>query len=168
MSYVAANNAISTLSASLGGTAGDTTLTIQAGDVSKFPVINQGGTGSDFTILTLVDSAKNMEIVRCNRHDSGSTRFTIVRGQESTSIRSWAIGDSVSVRLTAGVVTQTYTHPSQSTGAHAASAISVTPTGNIASTDVQAALAELDSEKSQVGHTHAASAIPFTPTGNIG
>ncbi len=37
---------------------------------------------------------------------------------------------------------------------HPASAVTVTPTGAIAATDVQAALAELDSEKSAVGHTH--------------
>ena len=41
----------------------------------------------------------------------------------------------------------------------AASAVAVTPTGNIASTDVQAALAELDSEKAATSHTHPASAI---------
>lgn len=38
-------------------------------------------------------------------------------------------------------------HIADGTDAHDASAISVTPTGNIAATDVQAALAELDSEK---------------------
>jgi hypothetical protein len=38
-------------------------------------------------------------------------------------------------------------HLADSSGAHAAAAISVTPTGGLAATDVQAALAELDSEK---------------------
>ena len=41
----------------------------------------------------------------------------------------------------------------------AASGIAVTPTGGIASTTVQAALAELDSEKAATSHTHPASAI---------
>jgi hypothetical protein len=50
---------------------------------------------------------------------------------------------------------------------HAASAITNTPAGNIAATDVQAALNELDSEKASTSHTHAASAITNTPAGNI-
>lgn len=167
MTYLATNNGKSTLAVGLGGTVGDTTLQIQVGDVSKFPVVNNGGTGSDFTMLTLRDAAHNMEIVKVTRHDSGSSSFTVQRAQEGTSVRSWQIGDSVSCRLTAGIVQTTYTHPSQSVAAHAASAISFTPTGNIASTDVQAALAELDSEKVSAGHTHSATAITFTPTGNI-
>lgn len=39
------------------------------------------------------------------------------------------------------------THPAASSGAHAASAISNTPAGNIAATTVQAAINELDSDK---------------------
>lgn len=167
MTYHATNNGKSTLAVGLGGTVGDTTLQIQVGDVSKFPVINNGGTGSDFTMLTLRDAAHNMEIVKVTRHDSGSSSFTVDRAQEGTSARSWQIGDSVSCRLTAGIVQLTYTHPGQSVGAHAASAISFTPTGNIASTDVQAAIAELDTEKAASGHTHSATAITFTPIGNI-
>lgn len=147
MSYLASNNAVSTLAVSLGGTGGDTTLQIQAADVSKFPVINQGGVGSDYTMLTLVNAAGDMEIVKATRHDTAAASFTVVRGQEGTTIRAWLIGDSVSCRLTAGVVTQTYTHPDQTTGAHAASAIAVTPVGTLVATQAQAALAELDSKK---------------------
>lgn len=78
----------------------------------------------------------------------------------------------------------TYTvaaHMADALDAHAASAITNTPAGNIAATTVQAALNELDSEKqtaAQVSsavaaHTgdaadaHAASAITNTPAGNI-
>jgi NADH dehydrogenase FAD-containing subunit len=42
-------------------------------------------------------------------------------------------------------------HISDPAGAHAASAISVTPTGGIMSTDAQSALAELDAEIQAVG-----------------
>lgn len=167
MGYKASNFASSVLAVSLGGTVGDTTLQISAGDIAKFPVINDGGVGSDFTMLVLTDSAKNLEVVKVTRHDTGSISFTIERAQEDTTARIWQPGDSVSLRLTAGVVTQTYTHPSQATGAHAATAVSVAPAGNIASTNVQAALEELDSEKSPTGHTHAASAITVTPAGSI-
>lgn len=40
-----------------------------------------------------------------------------------------------------------------------AAQVAVTPAGNISSTDVQAALSELDSEKAAVSHSHLASAI---------
>lgn len=52
-------------------------------------------------------------------------------------------------------------------GSLTASGISVTPVGNISSTDVQAALAELDTEKALASHTHAGSAIGNTAAGNI-
>jgi hypothetical protein len=53
------------------------------------------------------------------------------------------------------------------TDAHPASAITNTPAGNISATDVQAALNELDTEKSAVGHGHAATEITNTPAGSI-
>jgi hypothetical protein len=46
-----------------------------------------------------------------------------------------------------------------------ASEVDFTPVGNIAATDVQTALAELDTEKSATGHVHGASAITFVPVG---
>jgi hypothetical protein len=68
-------------------------------------------------------------------------------------------------------------HLADATDAHAASAITNTPAGNIAATTVQAAINELDSEKEVAGaaaahiadatDAHAASAISFTPTGTI-
>jgi hypothetical protein len=45
-------------------------------------------------------------------------------------------------------------HLADTTDAHDASAISVTPVGGVAATDVQAAIQELDSEKSSTSHTH--------------
>lgn len=58
------------------------------------------------------------------------------------------------VESAAGAQAKVDAHATDPTAAHAAAAISVTPTGGIASADVQAALAELDSEKAAVGHTH--------------
>lgn len=168
MTYKAANFASTVLAVGLGGTVGDTTLQIQATDIPKFPVINDGGGApAEFTMAVLTDSARRREIVRMTRHDTGAASFTIVRGQEGTVPLVWQPGDSVSIRLTAGVVNQTYTHPSQSTGAHAATAIAVTPAGGIASTNVQAALQELDGEKSAVGHGHNAAEISFAPAGGL-
>jgi len=56
-----------------------------------------------------------------------------------------------------------------------ASQIPSVATGDVSATNVQAAIAELASEKSPVGHTHlaadvtnlSAAAVPFTPVGNI-
>ncbi len=106
MGYIAANNAASTLVASV--TSSATTLSIQTADIAKFPVINQGGSGSDYTYLAIQDSANNIEIVKVTRHDSGSTSFTIVRGQDGTAAIAWSSGDSVAVRLNAGVVTDAF------------------------------------------------------------
>lgn len=106
MGYIAANNAASTLVASV--TSSATTLSIQTADIAKFPVINQGGSGSDYTYLAIQDSANNIEIVKVTRHDSGSSSFTIVRGQDGTAAIAWSSGDSVAVRLNAGVVTDAF------------------------------------------------------------
>ena len=51
--------------------------------------------------------------------------------------------------------------------AHAATAITVTPAGDLTATTVQAALAELDAAKADTGHAHAAAAITVTPVGNL-
>ena len=66
-------------------------------------------------------------------------------------------------------------HVSDSSAAHAASAISFSATGTIAGTDAQTAIAEVatDAAAALTAHTgdatdaHAASAIGFTPTGTI-
>lgn len=68
-------------------------------------------------------------------------------------------------------------HTGQTTGAHAATAIAVTPTGGIAAVTVQAALAELDTEKATTtaltAHTgasagaHAATAITYAGSTNL-
>lgn len=75
-------------------------------------------------------------------------------------------------------------HLNDTSDAHDASAISFSATGNVAATDVQAAIAELDTEKATTGSVttvandlaahladttdaHDASAISFSPTGTI-
>jgi hypothetical protein len=69
--------------------------------------------------------------------------------------------NAAAARTTLGAAAQADldAHVTDTTDAHDASAISVTPTGGIAATDVQAALAELDSEKAAASHTHAAGDI---------
>lgn len=69
-------------------------------------------------------------------------------------------------------------HAADASGAHAATAISFTPTGTVAATTVQAAIAEVSGDVTTAQSTatdhindgaaaHAATAIAFTPTGTI-
>jgi hypothetical protein len=166
MTYKSSNFALSTLAVGL--TDVGTTLQVQNADKDKFPVIGVGET----TRLIIGNAAGAREIVEVTARSAGSASMTITRAVESVDggapvALAWNSGDFVMCALTAGVVTQTYTHPSVSSGAHAASAISVTPTGGISSPNVQAALAELDSEKAPSGHSHSAGAISVTPTADV-
>jgi hypothetical protein len=51
--------------------------------------------------------------------------------------------------------------------AQTAAGTSFAATGGISATNVQDAIAELDTEKADIGHSHAASAVSFTPAGGI-
>lgn len=171
MALIIANNAESTLAASLGGLVTDRTLVIKTIDAPEFPTINPGGVGSDYGPLTLEDAAGNIEIVYIARHDAGSSTFTVDRGQEGTTIRAWALNDMVSMRLTAGIVNSSFAHPGQATGAHQASAIAFSPGGTLSATNVQAAIAEVASEKAAVDGSGATGTwginISGTAAGNV-
>jgi hypothetical protein len=97
------NNAASTLAAAL--TTGGTTLTVSTGHGDRFPVVS----GSDWCAITLTNAAGDIEIVRVTARATGSDSMTIVRAQEGTAARAWQIGDIVSLRLTAGGLTQLQT-----------------------------------------------------------
>ena len=58
-------------------------------------------------------------------------------------------------------------HTGDATDAHAASAITNTPAGNIAATTVQAAINELDTEKAASSHTHSGLAPAGGTTGQV-
>jgi len=58
-------------------------------------------------------------------------------------------------------------HVGASSGAHAASAIANTPGGGVSATDVQAAIDELDTEKSNKGHGHAAAEVDYQGSGAL-
>lgn len=81
---------------------------------------------------------------------------TIENAEISTTRRQWAISataGSYSVKVgqveeaVQALLTALNSHVTNGSGAHAASAVSNTPAGNIAATTVQAALNELDTEK---------------------
>lgn len=149
MTYLAKNNANSVLAAAV--VAADTSITVSAGQGDRFPVV----ASPDYTLVTLENAAGNREIVKVTARAASVDILTVVRAQEGTTALAWNIGDVVSQRLTAGLVAASIAHPTVTPGAHAASAISVTPVGNIASTNVQAALSELDTEKTTQAYVDA-------------
>lgn len=140
MTYQAKNNAYSTLAGSLTNVA--TSLTVQTGHGDRFPIIASPA----YTIITLEDASGNREVIKVTARAGAADTMTIVRAQEGTSARAWAAGDSVELRMTAGEVQTLFDHVDDTTAAHAASAISNTPTGNLVATTVQAALDELQTD----------------------
>jgi len=140
MTYQAKNNAYSTLAGALTNVA--TSLTVQPGHGDRFPVI----AASNYTMVTLEDASGNREIVKVSARAGASDTMTIARAQEGTTARAWAAGDSVELRMTAAEIQTVFDHVDDSAAAHAASAISNTPSGNMAATTVQGAIDELQTD----------------------
>ena len=88
-----ANNATATLASGITNT--QTTLSVSTGQGALFPAL----TGGDYFYATLVDSSNNLEVIKVTGRTGDA--FTIVRGQDSTTARSFASGDKVEVRLSA-------------------------------------------------------------------
>lgn len=92
MAQLFADAARAYLSAGINDT--DTTISIAAGG-SLFPVAN----GTDWFKAVLQD-ASGIEIVYVTAHTSASTSFTVTRGQEGTTARSFAAGSVFGIRMT--------------------------------------------------------------------
>jgi microcystin-dependent protein len=168
-----ANNAETTLASSI--TNVSTTLTVATGKGDLFPQIT-GGDGHYF-VLTMEDASGNREEIKVEHRAAasdvmGSGGYPLTRGHNSTSARAWNSGDIVSLRLTKGILEDQLAaqvnldaHLADTTDAHDASAISVSATGNLASTDVQAALVELQGDINTINTDKAPLASPtFTGT----
>ena len=95
MPQIFSNNSTSTISAGL--LIGDTTLFIQPGQGGRFPVV----VAPDFSAGTLEDASGNIEVVKVTAHAANSTAFTVVRAQQGTAARAYAIGDLFEMRMTA-------------------------------------------------------------------
>lgn len=152
------NNASGTLASSI--TTSSTTITLTTGNGALFPALSTG----DYFYATLVDSSNNLEIIKVTARSTDV--LTVVRAQDNTTAKAYSGGDRLELRPTAAVFSDIITtaaadasavgssvttalnnHITDTTDAHAASAISNTPSGAVASTTVQAAINELDSEK---------------------
>lgn len=97
MAELFTNNATSTLAASLGGTSGDTSITVQTGDGAKFP---NPGAGDFFRVTLFKKATGEVEICKCTAR-SGDV-LTVIRGEEGTSIIAFNAGDIIELRPTAG------------------------------------------------------------------
>lgn len=122
-------------------------LLIDPTDQARFPV----ATGANWFKIKLEDASGNIEYVRVQRA-SGASTLTVAstgeRGYEEPTkfpAASWSAGATVELIATASDLQASLAHPSVSTDAHDASAISFAPAGSVAATDVQAAIEELDS-----------------------
>lgn len=139
------DNAATTLAASLTSSPVVTSMTLT--DASKFPVINNAGTGSDWTWLTLFDSNNLFEIVKVTRRDNAANTLTIVRGTAmglsgytDADCKAWASTTTgVACRMIAGAFNDiagaaaSATASAAAAAASSASAVSaVTPIASVA------------------------------------
>jgi len=137
MPVILKNNAFGFLQSAISNS--DTVAVLQSGYGANFPSLG----GGDYFYATISPTAGASEIVKVVAR-SGDT-LTIVRAQEGTSALSFSAGSRTELRVTAQSVIDAITD--RVAGKDQASEISFVPTGGIAATDVQAALAEVDSEK---------------------
>ena len=149
------NNAFATLASSLTNVV--TTASLSSGQGSRFPSLGAG----DYFYATLVDASNNQEIIKVTGRSNDT--LTIVRGQDGTSGRAFSAGDRLELRVIAAALEALYedatsessdsaavalaAHVDDTTGAHVASAVSLTPVGGVSASNVQAAIEELDTEK---------------------
>jgi hypothetical protein len=132
MGVKVANNAVSTIVGAISSS--DVGITVATGTGLLFPIL---GTG-DYFYATLSSTAGVREIVKVTAR-TGDT-MSITRAQEGTIAQSFASGSRIELRVTAASITDMIAEHDQ------ASEISFTPTGGISATNVQSAIAELDSE----------------------
>jgi hypothetical protein len=129
MGVKVANNATSTIVGAISSS--DVGITVAAGTGALFPALGAG----DYFYATLVSAGGTREITKVTARAGDA--MTIVRGQEGTTAQSFAAGSRLELRVTAASITDMIAEHDQ------ASEIAFTPTGSIAATNVQAAIAEV-------------------------
>lgn len=96
MALQLSNNATSTLATTI--TAVETSLSVQAPDASRFPLITAG----DWFPITVVDPSGNLEIMRCTARAGAA--LTVVRAQEGTAALPFTAGARVDLRFTKSAI----------------------------------------------------------------
>lgn len=97
MTVLFTNNASTTLAATLNAAA--TAMTVASGQGSLFP----NPIAPDYCYVTLINNSNAIEVVKCTSR-TGDV-LTIVRGQDGTAAKAYAIGDKVELRPTAAALT---------------------------------------------------------------
>lgn len=95
MAAKVSNNAFGTLSTSI--TTSSTTITLTAGQGARFPALGAG----DYFYATLVDTANNIEIIKATARSVDS--LTVVRAQDGTTAKAYAINDRLELRPVAAL-----------------------------------------------------------------
>ena len=90
MGVKVSNNAFGTISAGISSSA--TTVTLDSGQGARFPTLG----GSDHFYGTLIDTSNNVEIIKVTARSTDS--MTVVRAQDNTTARAFAIGDRFELR----------------------------------------------------------------------
>jgi hypothetical protein len=158
MTVILKNNAFGFLQSAVSNS--DASIVLQSGNGANFPTLGAG----DYFYMTISPTSGTSEITKCTAR-SGDT-LTIVRAQEGTSAQSFAAGSRVELRVTAQSVLDAISD--RVALKDQASEISFTPTGGIAATNVQTALAEVDSEKiafTRLDDSDGSSLVGFQPAG---
>lgn len=124
---------------------GGLTFSIAAGKGALFPAAS----APNYFYGIFTNSGKTVfEVVKIiTRAGDAFTIDPAGRGLDGTTAQTWTANDTFYYGLTAIMLGEFFAHITQAAGAHAGTAISNTPAGNIAATDVQAAINELDAEK---------------------
>jgi hypothetical protein len=115
------NNAFSTLAAAI-TSSGQTSVTVQTGHGDRFPII----VSPDVAFITLENTAGTREVIKITARASASDVLTVTRGEEGTSATTWAIGDLIEQRITAGELTDFRTRPGFTTTATSAGTLTLT------------------------------------------
>lgn len=92
------NNAFSTLAGSINATA--TTINVAVGEGVRFPTASVAS-GAYF-YATLLDTSNNIEVVKVV--DRSTDTLTVVRGQDSTTARSFLTDDRIELRVTSALL----------------------------------------------------------------
>ncbi len=153
--YIASSNGTSTLASAV-TTSTQTTISLAAGHGVRFP----SPTGGDYTLITL-ESGTTREIVSIVGRSTDTLTVGVAgsaaasdagRGMEGTTATTWAIGDIVSCRMTAALVTRGGNAKTavELAAVGGAALIGNTAAGNISGTTVQAAINELDTGKAKL------------------
>jgi hypothetical protein len=116
-----------------GAYAGGFVIVVDVGTASEEKILCSARSGTTFTVAS---SGRGFDGTTAVSHGGGTTTGTVNHCIDADSLDDFG------------------EHIALATAAHAATAISNTPAGNIAATTVQAAINELDTEKSATSHSH--------------